>query len=505
MTWTRTPREAYPELFRAVQSRHVFDDSKTFVDAIPLAPVASINRAYESECGNSEFDVEKFVLQHFELPAAPDTSPGGASGVPIKEHVEALWGMLTRDADERSDNSSLIPLPKPYVVPGGRFREIYYWDSYFTMLGLATSGHVDRVQDMVDNFAYLIDEIGFVPNGNRSYYCSRSQPPYFALMVELLSELRNDDQLCVKYQSQLLGEHEFWMSGAAELRDAGTAHRRVVQTERGVLNRYWDDDAAPRQESFAEDVALASQSGRPAEALYRDLRAACESGWDFSSRWLDESRSLQSIRTTEIVPVDLNTLMLHLERRIARNFEMLGDSSGARQFDDKADQREEILTTLFFDERSGMFVDLLLPQLSPSCVYSLAGAYPMFFGIATEGQAASMARHLSEEFLLPGGWVTTLVNTGQQWDAPNGWAPLQWITYVALRRYGFDAIARDGASRWLRNNRKTFEATGRLLEKYDVESIGNAGGGGEYDVQDGFGWTNGVLLRLMQELVKNPR
>ncbi len=504
MTWTRTPREEYPELFRAVQSGHVFDDSKTFVDAIPLAPVASINRAYERESGKSEFDVGKFVLRHFELPGEPNTSPSGDSGLPIEEHIAALWDILTRDADDRSDNSSLIPLPKPYVVPGGRFREIYYWDSYFTMLGLATSGHVDRVQDMVDNFAYLIDEIGFVPNGNRSYYCSRSQPPYFALMVELLSELRHDDQLCVEYQPQLLGEYEFWMSGADELRDAGTAHRRVVRTEQGMLNRYWDDDAAPRQESFAEDVELAARSERPAAELYRDLRAACESGWDFSSRWLDDTRVLDSIRTTDVVPIDLNTLMLHLERRIAQNFELTGDDSSARKYNDKAKQREEILTTLFFDEQSGMFVDLLLPHLRPTNVLSLAGTYPMFIGVATDAQAASMARHLGNEFLLPGGWVTTLVNSGQQWDAPNGWAPLQWITYIALCKYGFDEIARDGAGRWVRNNCITFEATGRLLEKYDVESIGHAGGGGEYDVQDGFGWTNGVLLRLMREFVRNP-
>ena len=504
MTWTRTPREAYPELFRAVQSGHVFNDSKTFVDAMPLAPVASINRAYVSESRKSNFDIGKFVRRHFDLPDEPDSSPTGSSGLSSEEHIEALWNILTRDADDASDNSSLIPLPKPYVVPGGRFREIYYWDSYFTMLGLATSGHVDRVQDMVDNFAHLIDEIGFVPNGNRSYYCTRSQPPYFALMVELLSELRDDDQVCVGYQSQLLGEHEFWMSGADELREAGSAHRRVVCTEHGVLNRYWDDDAAPRQESFAEDVELASRSERPAADLYRHLRAACESGWDFSSRWLEDERALQSIRTTDILPIDLNTLMLHLERRIARNFEMSGDASGARKYNDKANRREEILTTLFFDEQSGMFVDLLWPHMQPTRVLSLASAYPMFVGIATADQAGSMARHLCREFLLPGGWVTTLVNSGQQWDAPNGWAPLQWIAYVALRNYGFDDIAREGADRWVRNNRITFETTGQLLEKYDVETIGHAGGGGEYDVQDGFGWTNGVLLRLLRELVKHP-
>lgn len=504
MSRTRTPREAYPELFTAVQSAHVFDDSKTFVDAVPLQPVADINRAYRRERESRDFDVRAFVLRHFELPGEPDTSTIGDSDLPIDAHIEGLWDALTRNADDPGQHSSLIPLPHAYVVPGGRFREIYYWDSYFTMLGLAASGHVDRVQDMVDNFAYLIDQIGFIPNGNRSYYCSRSQPPYFAKMVELLARVRNDDGVCVEYQSQLLREYEFWMSGADEPDDAGIARRRTVRTEYGVLNRYWDDDNGPRQESFAEDVALAARSKRPAETLFRDLRAACESGWDFSSRWLDDSRSLSSIRATDVVPVDLNTLMLHLERRIARNYERLDNATRAKRFFDVASAREDMLNTLFFDADECMYVDLLLPDLRPTGVLSLAGVYPMYEGLAGEQQAAGLADCLRDRFLRPGGWVTTEVDSGQQWDAPNGWAPLQWIVYRALRRYGFDELAREGASRWVDNNRVTFEATGRLLEKYDVESVGHAGSGGEYVVQDGFGWTNGVLLCLMRDLVKSP-
>ncbi|MDX1515307.1 MAG: alpha,alpha-trehalase TreF [Woeseiaceae bacterium] len=500
MSWTQTPRDQYPELFEAVQSGHVFDDSKTFVDAIPRRTVKEINRAFRRDHRTADFDIKAFVLAHFDLPEEPDTSTLTGSHPPVVEYIEALWKILTRAADDRSESSSLIPLPRPYVVPGGRFREIYYWDSYFTMLGLAQSGHVDRVRDMVDNFAYLIDEIGFVPNGNRSYFCSRSQPPFFSLMVELLAECHDDPSILVHYQPQLLGEYEFWMSGAASLQRDGDAHRRVVRTSAGVLNRYWDDDPSPRQESYAEDVSLAGRVERDSEPLYRDVRAACESGWDFSSRWFADGHSFETVCTTSILPVDLNALMYNLERRIADNFAGEGNATEAAKFAERADARRQLLTTLFFDDDSGVFVDVRCDDLRPTGVPSLAMVFPLFFGISSKQQAGSVARALEQEYLCPGGWVTTRQDTGQQWDAPNGWAPLQWIVYRALCDYGYDAAAREGAARWINNNRVTYESTGRLLEKYDVVSAGHAGVGGEYVVQDGFGWTNGVLLRMMREL-----
>ena len=149
--------------------------------------------------------------------------------------------------------SSLLPLPQPYVVPGGRFREIYYWDSYFTMLGLEESGRRDLVVDMVHDFAYLIDTYGHVPNGTRTYYLSRSQPPFFFEMVGLLS---SDDpaRAFVRYLPELKREYAFWMEGAQSLR-RGRAHRRVVALPDGsILNRYWDDRDTPRDESYREDT-----------------------------------------------------------------------------------------------------------------------------------------------------------------------------------------------------------------------------------------------------------
>ncbi len=493
------PDRLFAELFEAVQRAQLLGDSKTFVDAVANTVPADIVAAFRAQRDKPGFDLGKFVAANFELPATNAGAVSDAAGMSAEDRIEQLWHLLTRGPDAPVSHSSLIPLPNRYVVPGGRFREVYYWDSYFTMLGLADSGHVDLVREMVENFAWLIDEIGFVPNGNRSYYCTRSQPPFFALMVDLLAEATMGDAVHARFLPQLEREYAFWMDGAENLDDANRAHRRVVVGPGGYLNRYWDDSHTPRQESFAEDTALAAGSIRLADELYRDIRAGAESGWDFSSRWFEDGQSLTSIRTTQIVPVDLNALLCHLETTLARVFRQQGDDAKAELFDARAACRAEQLRTLFFDAASGTFMDLSLPDFAVTGTRSLATTFPLFFGIATPAQARRVARCLRTDLLKAGGWVTSARVTGQQWDSPNGWAPLQWMTFCGLDRYGFHDEARTGARRWIDNVVAIYRAHGRLLEKYDVVSCGHAGTGGEYEVQDGFGWTNGVLLRLMRE------
>jgi len=499
MNVRETPDRIYEDLFNAVQSTHLLGDSKTFVDAVAKAKPQQIVDAFRRERDKAGFDLHRFVESHFDLPETIAATEPKAESEPIEARIERLWDHLTRGPDTAVEHSSLIALPNRYVVPGGRFREVYYWDSYFTMLGLAGSGRIDLIRDMVDNFAWLIDEIGFIPNGNRTYYCTRSQPPFFALMVDLLSEAANDEAVHARYLPQLQAEYEFWMKGFEELGPDRPTQRRVVRAPGGLLNRYRDDAATPRPESYAEDVALAVRAGGDSAVLYRDIRAAAESGWDFSSRWFADGRSMESIRTTQIVPVDLNALMYKLETTLARTLYSLGRLDEASAFEASARVRQEQLQSLFFDDEAGMFTDLLLPDFSAIGTLSLAGVYPLFFGVATEEQAGRVAERIHQDFLRPGGWVTTNNQTGQQWDSPNGWAPLQWITYRGLCRYGYCDEARAGARRWIGNVVATYGEQGRLLEKYDVVAGGPAGGG-EYDVQDGFGWTNAVLLRLLQEL-----
>ncbi len=493
-----TPDALFPELFEAVQSSRVLGDSKAFVDAVATSPPAEILEAYRRERHAPDFDLAAFVRSHFVLPEAVPPLTERAPVQPVHERIETLWETLTRRPDEPVDYSSLIPLPKPYVVPGGRFREVYYWDSYFTMLGLADSGHQDLVRSMVDNFAYLIDEIGFVPNANRTYYGTRSQPPFFSLMVELLAEIEADDSVYERYLQELEREHRFWMDGADLLSAGRPAYRHVVRGPDGPLNRYWDDLDTPRPESYFEDLELAAGADREAGSLYRDLRAGAESGWDYSSRWLADPASLSSIRTTAIVPVDLNCLMCHLEQTLALAHRQGGNAVAADSYEARADARRDAVQTLFFDSSAGMFVDLGLPRFEPTGVLSIAAAYPLFLGLARPEQARQVAEVLGRDFLKSGGWVTSNVASGQQWDSPNGWAPMQWITYRGLKRYGFARAAEEGAERWVRANLAVYERFGRLLEKYNVDILGVAGDGGEYPVQDGFGWTNAVLLRLMR-------
>ena len=496
----QAPDRLYEELFELVQSQHLFSDSKTFVDAVSKADPADILSAFRSEATASDFDLEAFVRDNFELPESDDHTPMPSDNIPVASQIERLWDVLTRGPDEKNQASSLIPLPRPYVVPGGRFREVYYWDSYFTMLGLAASGRIRAIEDMVENFAYLIDEIGFVPNGNRTYYCTRSQPPFFALMVELLADAKKDQAIFERYLPQMIKEYQYWMAGSDDLDSENSSHRRVIRVNGGYLNRYWDDADTPRQESYAEDVELAANTDRDAAALYRDIRAGAESGWDFSSRWFADGYSKETICTTQIVPVDLNALMYNLEATLERTCNAAGDKDGADMYGQRAASRKQLLQTLFFDTETGFFVDLTLPDLTPTGILSLAATYPLYFDIATPEQASQVARRVHEDFLRPGGWVTTLVDTGQQWDSPNGWAPMQYVTYRGLENYGYDDEAEAGARRWVDNNLNVYSKSGRLLEKYNVEDAGTAGIGGEYVVQDGFGWTNAVLLRFMARL-----
>ena len=490
-----TPIELYPGLFERVQLERVYEDSKTFVDAQPRHSPAHILGEYAGSRAGAGFDLEAFVARHFDPPAPAGADFRTKPGTDVEDHIDALWPVLTRKADEPRPHSSLLPLPHRYVVPGGRFREVYYWDSYFTMLGLEESGRHELVADMVRNFAWLIDRYGHVPNGNRTYYLSRSQPPFFASMVQLLAE-RGGVETWREFLPALRREYEFWMDGAATVAK-GAAYRRVVRLADGtLLNRYWDDRDTPREEAYREDVETARASGRPHAEVYRSLRAAAESGWDFSSRWLADGRTLDTIRTVEILPVDLNCLLFNLEDTLARAYRATGDLTESSRMATRARDRRRAINGLFWNPKAGAYEDYLWKERRLAGHLSAATLYPLFYGIAGAAQAKDVAATVERRLLAPDGLATTTVRSGQQWDAPNGWAPLQWIAIQGLDRYGHADLAQEIAARWIRENVEIFRATGRLVEKYDV-SGDDAARGGEYPLQDGFGWTNGVLRRLL--------
>jgi alpha,alpha-trehalase len=486
------------ELFRDVQQKRVFPDSKTFVDCTPKRSIGEILQDYHNQKNEKSFNLNAFVQRNFELPDRPVSHFKSDSLLPMEDHISKLWPVLTRKADAFHANASLIPLPDQYVVPGGRFSEIYYWDSYFTMLGLRAQKRYDLIDDMVGNFAFLIDSLGFIPNGNRNYYLSRSQPPFFSLMVRILAE--EDSTMLVKYLPALRKEYDFWMNGAGNLLKPGDSYAHAVNMPDGtILNRYYDNRPEPRPEAYKEDVHLATQSKRDPIELYSDIRAAAESGWDFSSRWFANGKDLATIQTTHIVPVDLNCLMYHLEQMIYKGLIMKGQTLEASKIQKQADARRRAILTFCWDPGKGYFFDFNFKTGKRSEVKSLAGVFPLFFNLAGPAEAAKVNETLKTEFLKPGGLATTLNSTGQQWDSPNGWAPLQWIAFQGLRNYNQDVLAEEIKSRWLKTNRRVYRATGKMMEKYNVLDTTLIAGGGEYPNQDGFGWTNGVALAFIHD------
>lgn len=491
-----TPADLYGPLFERVQQERVFADGKTFVDAVPRQAPAVIMSDYARAKPADIQSLRAFVLKHFIVP--------GETGLPatdIRAHVKALWPALVRVPEPPVTGSSALPLVAPYVVPGGRFREIYYWDSYFTMLGLKADGRDDLVEAMLDNFTSLIERYGHIPNGTRTYYLSRSQPPFFALMLDLSAN--NDTTAKARRLNALRTEYDWWMRGQNCLDATGACLRVVRMPDGSLLNRYWDDRESPRDESWAEDMATARKAAlgsalpRSAPTVLRDLRAGAESGWDFSSRWLADGISLTSIHTTDIVPVDLNALLWAAERRIAAGCRDVADASCVSDFTRRASARQASLRRYLWQESQLYYADWDHRKRKPTNVLSAATLYPLFVGMASAREARLVADTARARLLAQGGLRTTTNRTGEQWDMPNGWAPLQWVAIDGLARYGHAPLAKDIAGRWLTTVTTAYRETGKMLEKYDVEEQ-KPGGGGEYPLQDGFGWTNGTLSALLE-------
>jgi alpha,alpha-trehalase len=498
---TSPPEKIYGKLFVDVQMNQVFPDGKTFVDCIPKRKPADIVADYEAQKGTTGFELKKFVLDNFELPVNPAEAYKTNMSEDVVTHIKNLWTVLRRTPDKVVEGSSLLPLPNAYIVPGGRFREVYYWDSYFTMLGLKESGEIAMIDDMVKNFAFLIDNYGHIPNGNRTYYLGRSQPPFFSVMVELLASVKGDS-IYQEFLPAMEKEYEFWMDGADKIKP-GQVHRRVVRLKNGdILNRYWDDATVPRQESWREDVLTAQKSGRDKVEMYHDLRAAAESGIDFSSRWFADEKNLTTIRTTDMVPPDLNALLYHLEWAIAKG-KLMNKDSTAEEFRKKAIHRGELIQKYCWNKGVNFYTDYDFKTGHQSSHINPGGMYPFCFINENPDYmsflATKAAEVIREKLLKPGGIVTTEFATGQQWDAPNGWAPLEWMTIWGLDRCGQKDLAAEIATRWVKLIEKVYKETGRLMEKYNVVDIDKGAGGGEYPDQDGFGWTNGVLLQLIDK------
>ena len=470
--------QALRELFVDLHLSGLWVDEKAISDAILKRPAEEIAAAYDREKSQAGFDLRAFFAEHFDLVAAPEVDFAYSPDRSPEAHIEALWPYLHKE-DRGEEASTKLALPHPYVVPGGRFQEIYYWDSYFTQLGLLSAGKPAWVYDLLDNFAHLIHEIGHIPNGNRTYFLSRSQPPFFALMIDALAEASADPQSVIdRYLPALEKEYAYWC-----------APERTVDG----LTHYYDASNDPRVEMYGTDhEMLDAQATNP--LFFRHLRAACESGWDFSSRWLENPMDLRTIRTMDLLPVDLNSLLYFMEHRLSQ-------WTGRESYQAAAERRLAALQDRFYSPEYG-FCDIDHVRGIRQPQMTAAALFPLFVGAARQEQADRVADRVRDELLQPGGLATTAVRSGQQWDAPNGWAPLQWVAVVGLAKYGHTELARTIAERWIKACDTIYYAKGRFVEKYNVYEPENLTGGGEYELQDGFGWTNGVYLALKDALPK---
>ncbi len=507
------PDKIYGQLFTDVQMSKIFPDGKTFVDCVPKRNPKNIVADYLKIKNNPaiRFSLKLFVDENFDVPSAKRVVVNDREEKDVTQHIKKLWSVLKRDADKKIDGSSLLPLPNSYIVPGGRFREIYYWDSYFTMLGLKESGEIQIIENMVNNFAYLINTYGHIPNGNRSYYLSRSQPPFFSMMVDLLASVKGDN-VYKTYLPAIEKEYNYWMDKTAKTKHA------VKMPDGSILNRYYDRDEIPRQESYKEDVDVANKNNftkavtgeawmnkennfsKEQKAMFRNLRSGAESGWDFSSRWFGDGQNIASIQTTSIIPVDLNCLMYNMEKVMAKSHTLNNDLKNAAFYNKKATARKEAILKYCFNKELQFFCDYNIALKKQNNIITAAGMFPLFVNIAIKAQAEATAEVFKNNLLKPGGVATTNNKTGQQWDAPNGWAPLQWVAVKGLMNYGENELAKAAAERWVAVNEKVYAATGKMMEKYNVEDITKEAGGGEYPGQDGFGWTNGVYLTMKKML-----
>ena len=498
----KAPDELLGELFHDVQVARLYEDGKTFADLVPKKRIKSIQEEYTFAKQDPNFDLREFIARHFydvtkTVHKKDDFVPNNRDS--LQRHIERLWEYLERR--NRLDRGSLLALPHTYIVPGGRFNEQFYWDSYFIMIGLAAEGKWGLVEGMVKNCAFLIRKYGYIPSANRTYFLSRSQPPFFVMMVRLLAEHKGK-KVIRDYLPALVAEHRFWMRGRKKLaKTEHRAYRRVVELPNGALmNRFYDNKVTPRPESLRQDTETAElSSSRMPDRLFLHLRAAAESGWDFSSRWFKDGKNLKSIHTADIIPVDLNSLLYLMEETIADAYSTVRHPVIVRRYRKLAEQRKQAIDAYCWNKRAGFYHDFNFHIGERTKTISLAGVFPLYAGIASHQQAEKVAKRLEKDFLKTGGLVTTLKETGQQWDYPNGWAPLQWVAIEGLRRYGYDELADEIRRRWLSLNEDVFNDTHRLVEKYNVIGGNGLGGGGEYALQDGFGWTNGVYIALKKQ------
>jgi alpha,alpha-trehalase len=406
----------------------------------------------------------------------------------------------------------LLYLPHPYVVPGGRFNEMYGWDSYFIQVGLLRDGEVARAHGMVDNFIYEIAQYGTILNANRTYFLSRSQPPFLTRMVLGVYERTGDTGWLRSTVPAMEQYYRYWTSAPHDVPDVGLSRYfdsgtgpapEVLADEKDELGRTHYDRAREYYRThdvvdYDKSLYYDSRRDRLTDLFYKGDRSMRESGFDPSNRF-----GALNVDVIHYAPVCLNTLLYVMEEDAARIMETLGDRAAADLWRTRAASRRQLVNTLMWDEQAGLYYDYNIRTRQRRRYDFATTFFPLWAGIATPEQAARVRGHL-DRFEAPGGLLTSTEVTGNQWDAPFGWAPLQMIAVDGLRRYGFHEDANRIAAKFIWLVAKEFDEHGTIVEKYDVrrrESDVAADIKFGYSAnQVGFGWTNGTVLELLAGL-----
>jgi alpha,alpha-trehalase len=380
----------------------------------------------------------------------------------FKKYADSLannWNNFTKFNPE--DKGSLIGLPNPYVVPDSkRYNEMYYWDSYFVIIGLLDSDRFKLAKGMVDNLLYLMQRFGFIPNANRTYRLTRSQPPYLTSMIKEVFQISDDKK---------------WLE------------RAFVIAKKEYLNVWC---SSPRKTK----IGLSRYYDKRGENVW----AEHESGWDHTPRFED--------RATEICPVDLNCNLFKYETDFAFFSSVLDKEDEAKKWEKKAEQRKKLINKYMWSQRNGLFYDYDFVHKTKMKVKTLAAYYPLWSRLADAEQAEKLRNNLK---LFEQRWGLATCDRayglkdgqwdGKQWDYPNGWPPLHWIVIKGLKNYHFDADAKRIAHKWMNLCIRIYNKTGEFWEKYDVVN-------GEIGLDDklyitlsGFGWTDAVFIALAKE------
>ncbi len=455
---------------------------------------------------------------------APDAQGRWPVYVPKSEDLPRLTAELRAEvpaADFRkvtlrrlpppAGSEGLLYLPHPYVVPGGRFNEMYGWDSYFIQLGLLRDGMVPLAQDMADNFLYEIRNYGTILNANRTYYMGRSQPPFLTEMVLGVYNRTHDRKWLADAVPAIDQYYRYWTTGA-HLTDTG-------------LSRYWDSGEGPAPEVVSSERDAQGRThydlvreyyrthkvtdydvtqyydaarGQLTPLFYKGDRSMRESGFDPSNRF-----GPFNIDIIHYDPVCLNTLLYRMEQDAEEIAQTLGRADQAVVWRKRAAERAARINRLLWDDGAGLYLDYDFTHGRRRNYPFLTTFYPLWAGIATPEQAARVERNLAL-FEQPGGLQTSTNRSGNQWDAPFGWAPLELIAVEALRRYGFSSDADRVSTEFLSMVAEQYRKTGIIVEKYDVVKRGAEVSDdirfGYRSNEAGFGWTNAAFTALLDQL-----